>query len=369
MPQTSTTTAFSWQPYFILNSAFQYTENAQAAFLAPRGICMYKNCLVVSDTGQNRVFIWKQFPSSKNADIVLGQVHHFNTARNAGGEVNASSLLYPSGVWTNGECLIVADAWNHRVLIWNTLPTAMAQPADIVIGQPDFFTNLPNVEGVGKPPTASSLCWPYGVYSNGKHLWIADTGNRRILFYENIPQTNFAKATHVIGQSDFTQKDYDAANAVWPYSVKISEQGSMLVADTQQFRVLVWHCWQNAFSKKADVIIGQPDFESNGQNQFRLLPNAHTLSWCYDGCFMNNKLLVADTGNSRILIWNELPSVSNAAATGIIGQPHFEINGEQSLNKNINVTNALYWPFSISSYNNLLAVADTGNHRILFYKL
>jgi hypothetical protein len=64
-----------------------------------------------------------------------------------------------------------------------------------------------------------------------------------------------------------------------------------------------------------------------------------------------------------------LPSVSNTAATGIIGQPHFEINGEQSLNKNISETNALYWPFSISCYNNLLAVADTGNHRILFYKL
>jgi hypothetical protein len=63
--------------------------------------------------------------------------------------------------------LIVADAWNHRVLIWNEFPTQNGQPADVVIGQPGMQNNLPNVEGVGTVASAKNLYWPYGVWSDG----------------------------------------------------------------------------------------------------------------------------------------------------------------------------------------------------------
>ena len=124
--------------------------------------------------------------------MVLGQTDNSNTGRNAGDSVNASSLQYPSGVWTNGKKLIVADAWNHRVLIWHSMPTKNGQPADVVLGQMDFESNQPNIMGLGKIPTAHTLYWPYGVFSDGNHLWVADTGNRRVLFYNKIPEANFA---------------------------------------------------------------------------------------------------------------------------------------------------------------------------------
>ncbi len=80
-------------------------------FLAPRGVHTVAGKLIVADTAQNRIFIWNKMPSSSYSkpDIVLGQVVSTDTQRNAGGETDAATLLYPSGVWSDGNKLIVAD--------------------------------------------------------------------------------------------------------------------------------------------------------------------------------------------------------------------------------------------------------------------
>jgi len=221
--------------------------------LAPRGVCLAQGKLLVSDTGQNRVFIWHQVPTSEYQvpDITLGQSSAQHVGRNAGGSVSASTLLYPSGIWSDGERLIIADAWNHRVLIWHRFPTHNGQPADVVLGQPDFLANAPNVSGIGHAPSAQSLNWPYGVTSDGQSLWVADTGNRRVLYYAHIPQKSFAAADHVIGKASFEDRDYDPQDAIWPYSVKISPEGAMAITDTQYYRVLLWQDWRNALEHRA----------------------------------------------------------------------------------------------------------------------
>lgn len=73
--------------------------------------------LIVADTAQNRIFIWNEMPTTSYQipDSILGQLNATNTQRNSGGEADASTLLYPSGVWSDGKKLIVANAWNHRV--------------------------------------------------------------------------------------------------------------------------------------------------------------------------------------------------------------------------------------------------------------
>ena len=68
------------------------------------------------------------------ATRVLGQVDGLGASANAGG-LSLSSLSNPSGVYTNGTQLAVADTNNHRLLLWNTWPTAHGQPADVVLGQ------------------------------------------------------------------------------------------------------------------------------------------------------------------------------------------------------------------------------------------
>ncbi len=340
-------------------------------FLAPRGVFIKNGSLFVSDTGQNRVFIWHHLPEGQThqkPDVVLGQIELSDTGRNAGAGVTASSLQYPSGIWSDGRRLIVADAWNHRVLIWNEMPTQHGQPADVVVGQPDFGSNLPNVQGIGAAPSERSLNWPYGVFSDGERLWIADTGNRRILFFEKIPTENYAAADGVVGKPSFTERDYDHHDPIWCYSVKIGPQGQMAVADTQYYRVLLWHDWRTAFHQKADLIIGQPGMDSSGMNRYGLYPQANSLSWCYDACFYKNGLFVADTGNSRVLWFEQVPSANGLAADNLIGPTDFH-TGSENANTVFGTDKALYWPFSICPDGGNFAVADTGNHRVVVCKL
>ncbi len=354
----------------LVSSVSLFQGPADNPFLAPRAALLSKGRLIVSDTGQNRVFIWNELPKQKHQepDVVLGQTEAGNTMRNSGGEAHASSLLYPSGLWSDGKRLLVADAWNHRVLIWHEFPRENSQAADVVLGQPDFHGNLPNVRGITAKPSARSLNWPYGLFSNGKALWIADTGNRRILYFDNIPEESFAEAQAVIGKSSFEERDYDPQFPIWPYSVRISDKGQMAVADTQYYRVLLWHHWREALHKPADVVIGQADLNSNGQNQYKLFPEAYTLNWCYDSCFYREGLWVADTGNSRLLWFDSIPQKNNQAADDLLGQKDFNTGSENE--RSIRSTeDSYYWPFFISIEGNTMVVADTGNHRIVINEL
>ncbi|MCI5083850.1 MAG: hypothetical protein MRY78_19280 [Saprospiraceae bacterium] len=338
--------------------------------LAPRGVFLAKNKLFVADTAQNRLFIWNELPSTETAepDVVLGQSKNLETGRNAGGKVNASSLFYPSGIWSDGQRLMVADAWNHRVLIWHQMPTENGQPADVVLGQPDFESNQPNVEGISKAPSAQSLNWPYGIFSDGQRLWVADTGNRRVLMYNEIPTTNFAKADAVIGKPSFAERDYEHTDPIWPYSVKIGPNGQLAITDTQYYRVLLWHDWQTADQKAADVVIGQASFEGNGQNQFGWFPDAHTLNWCYDSCFYQDGLWVADTGNSRVLWFEQIPDSHNTAANNLMGQDNFK-TGSENKNTIFSTEHSFYWPFQLCIEGQTMVIADTGNHRVIIKEL
>nr|WP_210519053.1 hypothetical protein [Hymenobacter terricola] len=339
-------------------------------FLAPRGVWKVGPRLLVADTGQNRVFIWNQLPTTEFAepDVVLGQTQLLDTGRNSGHQVEAGTLHYPSGLWSDGTRLVVADAWNHRVLIWHRFPTRHGQPADVVVGQADFAGNQPNEKGIGTAPSTHSLNWPYGVFSDGQRLWVADTGNRRVLFYDQIPTENHAAATAVIGKPTFTGRDYESDEPVWPYAVRVSPAGQLLIVDTQYYRALLWPDWRTAAERPAEVIIGQPDLAANGQNQYRLFPAENTLSWVYDAFFHQEKLLVADTGNSRLLWFDTVPTASNAAADNLLGHADFGISSENNTTR-LGTDRQLYWPFSLCADGGTLAVADTGNHRIILYTL
>ncbi len=342
----------------------------KSPFLAPRGVWLNGSQLVVSDTGQNRVFIWNELPNSEyaNPNLVLGQESEEGTGRNQNHTVSASSLHYPSGLWTDGQKLIVADAWNHRVLIWHSFPTENGQPADVVLGQRDFESNEPNVDGLNAPTTAQSLYWPYGVFSNGEELWIADTGNRRVVYFKDIPTKSFAAADLVIGKPDLSCRDYEPNEPIWPYSVRVDDSGRLAITDTQYFRVLIWNNWKKAVgSTQPDFVLGQADMVANGQNQFKLSPNERTLNWCYDSFLHKDGIFVLDTANSRAKWYPEILE-NNQEADDLIGQPDFNTGSENVQNLKGTDT-GLYWPFSICIEQQQLVIADTGNHRVLLNKL
>jgi hypothetical protein len=167
----------------------------------PRGACLEseRGPLFVCDTGHHRLLIWRKPPSGDgaDADLVIGQPDFSREGRNAKGEVGAATLNMPTGVATCDGILAVADAWNHRILIWHGYPDTSNQPADVVLGQADFGGGIANRGS--NAPAADTLNWCYGVTIVYGKLVVCDTGNRRVLIWNEIPTTNGTPADLVLG--------------------------------------------------------------------------------------------------------------------------------------------------------------------------
>lgn len=154
----------------------------------------------VADQLKNRILIWnsKNPVLGSNADLVLGQPDFTSSTSNNGG-ISASSLGSVDSISSDGTRLFAVDALNHRIHIWNSIPTSNFRVADVVIGQPDMTSNQSNNGGLG----AATLSSPKSVFSDGQKLVVADAGNNRVLIWNSIPSSNFQAADVVIGQSNF----------------------------------------------------------------------------------------------------------------------------------------------------------------------
>jgi hypothetical protein len=162
----------------------------------------------------------------------------------------------PVGMWTDGARLVVGDTANHRVLIWNGIPTTNFQPADLVLGQATFTRNTENddtQDGVADAPTARTSHRPTaGIHSNGTQLAVADTLNNRVLIWNAFPTTNFQPADVVLGQGDFshaTENDDDQNNAsdgvasarvLYNPAGVLFHRDRLLIADTNNYRMLIF---------------------------------------------------------------------------------------------------------------------------------
>ena len=273
------------------------------------------------------------------ASLVLGQPDFVTTTPNLSG----SGLRRPTGVATDGKVLAIADTDNNRVLIWLNPPTANGQPADVVVGQTDFTHNtaLPT-------PTATSLRAPSGVWIFNGKLYIADTQDNRVLIYNKIPTSNNAAADVVLGQTSFTafvqpdltqsQATPSASNMQTPVSVT-TDGVRLFVADLAQSRVLMWNSIPTSNGAPADYAIGQPDLVSAGDNH----------------SYTNTDLTAVDADNNPTKI-TPILCQSNAtdATTGTLKYP-------------IRCASTLSFPRFALSDGKRLFIADGGNDRILIF--
>ncbi|TFZ03567.1 hypothetical protein [Ramlibacter humi] len=172
--------------------------------------------------------------------------------QNAAPDVQPSARTFddPQGIWTDGTRLAIIDRQNNRVLIWKTFPTSNFQPADIVLGHSSFNLNQPND---GNPlPSAQTLDHPSaGIHSNGVQFAVADDSNNRVLIWNTFPTRNFQPADVVLGQGAFdmaTKNDdnQDRTNDLaatartmsTPIGVRFYKD-KLLVTDLDNNRVLV----------------------------------------------------------------------------------------------------------------------------------
>lgn len=284
--------------------------------------------LVVADTDFNRVLIWNNLPTSNGqpADIVLGQ-SAFDKLRPIA--TDNKSLRGPQGVWVQDGRLFVADTQNHRVLIWNRFPTASDQAADVVLGQPNF-TTVPQIDisRVAVEPKQNNLLNPVSVSSDGRRLFVSDLGHNRVMVWNSIPTSNQAPADLVLGQPDFT-------SAVANNSSKLCAATGKDAND------------KDIFPGRCGATMNFPRFALS------------------DG----KRLFIADGGNDRVLVYNNIPTTNGAKADAVLGQRSDSLNltSDGAFPNFVSAADVIRTPTSLAWDGTNLYVADPYNRRVLVF--
>ena len=334
---------------------------------APRGVWLDRERLIVCDSGNHRILIWHSLPTIDQApaDVVLCQPSFTSEGPAAHGRGPENGVHLPTGVVVACGKLLVADAWHHRILVWDSIPHQSDTPPDFALGQP----TLRDVEvNRGGSPALNSLYWPYGIAWIENRLYVTDTGNRRVLYWEGLPDQDCA-ADGWLGQPTDSAVEENrggmvAANSFrWPHD--IAQVGAQLmIADAGNHRVLGWDT-PLLSDRPADFVLGQKDFASAYELPYDAQgPQRLRFPYAIDHC--GQLVAVADTANNRILFWKApLSAPCGSPAIDVLGQPDFAANGEnrwQTVNES-----TLCWPYGLSFHDGKLAIADSGNNRIMIW--
>ena len=332
---------------------------------SPQGIFFDGTRLFIADTINNRVLIWSSNPASNNqaADMVLGQGSMTETMPNRGTIATCATLSLPTAVHVNGNRLFVADSGNNRVLVFNNADSlSTGQAADFVMGHANCQETRPNrfneaTNGVN----AGTLSNPTSVFYDGRDIFIADTDNFRVLIYRGLPPGHGKDANVVIGQSEM---DANAARAVdqntlnKPQGVTVRDD-DLLISDTGNHRVLIFTSIPGSNNASANFVIGQPDFKSassgTAANRLSNPKQIHGDS--------GDKLAIADSGNHRVLVYNGIPAQNGVNAKDLIGQDNFTTSSPNRGKEPGSTT--LDGPHGVFTNGSIYWIADTLNHRAL----
>lgn len=350
---------------------------AADTMFGPRGAWSFPDgTLWVADTGHHRLLGWARPPErdGQPADWVLGQPGFDREGRNALGSASALTMNVPCGVAPYGERgMAVADAWNHRVLVWREVPRESHVPADFVLGQVDFAGQSPNraddVQG-GERAAADTLHWPFQVLVHGGRLYVADGGNRRVLVWRELPDDSGVPADFALGQPDRTSRSDNAGGAPnaatmrWPHDLAVHD-GDLVVTDAGNNRVMIWDGRPDDDGVPCARVLGQTDFESVDHNRSSYWPDARCLNMPYGvSVTPDGVLAVADTANSRLVGFRS--TATGAEAVLMTGQDNFAAKGDNRWQAQ--TRDSLCWPYGLRFVGGRAIVCDTGNHRVLLWQ-
>ncbi len=289
------------------------------------------------------------------------------------GAVVEGTLRFPVKLAaTQDGRLLVADAGHHRVLVYPGLPDAPDAPATLTVGR---------AAPEGAAPTAGTMNMPLGVAVAGSRMAVADTYNNRVLLFNRVPTANGATADIVLGQADATghAPGCGPGQMYLPFGVALTAEGRVLVADTINNRVLVWHRWPERHGQPPDTVIGQARADTCAINDAdgdgRIDAAASGVGLYFPGAVWTDgaRLLVADTNNSRVLAWDRLPG------PGEHGRPADRALGQRTLAgratndrdgdgvSDAPAATTLHRPTDVHSDGTRVAVADEFNHRVLVW--
>lgn len=162
------------------------------------------------------------------------------------------------------------------------------------------------LSGIDFNNTGGSLLFnhPMNIETDGTRLLLADTRNNRILIWNTIPDGN-VEPDLVLGQDNFTTNNPGTAlnRLNWPVGIATAE-GKVVVADTYNDRILIWNTFPTSNAQAADLSI-----ELNNHDD-----PMKRIEWPWSVWTDGSKLIVTSTVGATVLIYNTFPAYNNQRA-------------------------------------------------------
>jgi uncharacterized protein (TIGR03437 family) len=319
--------------------------------------------------------------------------------------VEGRELYSPAGIALDTSVtpprIYVADTNNNRVLAWkDSVGFKNGAPADLVIGQLDFFSTGANGPGRTGSTLSTGFTAPTGLAVDQVtgDLYVADSGNNRIMRFKQPFSTPPPDPDLCIGQPSFNtiSPNYPLNQAATPTAngialntssgvfigaITFDSQHNLWVADAGNNRVLRYKAADVAaggFATKisADLEIGQLDFVSKQANLPDTAAGVQTLNQlttpaaiAFDAA---GRLYIADSDGTvlqdRVLVFLP-PFTTGMSATRVMGaQPTLAAGAPVPTDPQVYAI-AMYSPSAIFFLPGTqgIGVVDTNYSRILIF--
>lgn len=180
---------------------------------------------------------------------------------------------------------------------------------------------------------------PTGLATDGTRLLLADRFNNRVLIWTTLPTSGLDEPTIVLGQANFITNNPGAGldQMNWPGALSVTAGGKVVVADSYNDRILIWNTFPTRSGQPADLQLTHAD-----------------LGWPWGVWTDGSRLAATSTNKSKILFWNTLPSAGNPA-------PSFISTGGGQLGTPRTITTNGQW-FGIGDHNSRAGGGDITTH-------
>jgi len=280
--------------------------------------------LFVSEAYNERVLVYNLDADNElidtTANFVIGQPDFTSNATATtqnGFNLDDGGLVFDDA----NNRLFVSDESNCRVMVFDTTTITNGMNASNVIGQPDFTTGTCSIAASTLEDPESTLSYD----AARQYLFVPQYVSSRVLVFDVNTITNGEAAIFVIGQDDFTSSTNDttATRMKLEYVGSAFDPATnyLYISDSNNNRVLVFDTTTITNGMAASYVLGQTNFtnDTSGLSVNQLdAPEALAID------AVNKILYVADSDNYRILMFDVSSITNGEDAVSVIGQADFD---------------------------------------------